>query len=117
MLAGILLGDDNGLPASLQQAYKNTGTAHIIAISGFNIAIIAGLFVALFSRLLGRRKGALVAVLGILLYTVLVGATASVVRAAIMGGLAIFARQVGRRQNGLNTLVLHRRGDGRLQPA
>jgi len=104
LLSGILLGDDNGLPASLQQAYNNTGTAHIIAISGFNIAIIAGLFVGLFSRLLGRRKGAFAAVLGILLYTVLVGATASVVRAAIMGGLAILARQVGRRQNGLNTL-------------
>jgi competence protein ComEC len=104
LLAGILLGDDNGLPASLQQAYKNTGTAHIIAISGFNITIIAALFVGLFSRLLGRRKGAFVAVLGIVVYTMVVGATASVVRAAIMGGLAIFARQFGRRQNGLNTL-------------
>ena len=105
LLSGILLGDDNGLPADLQQAYQNTGTAHIIAISGFNIAIIAGLFVGLFSRLLGKRKGAIFAVLGILLYTLLVGATASVLRAAIMGTLAIFARQVGRRQNGLNTLA------------
>jgi competence protein ComEC len=105
LLAGILLGDDNGLPADLQQAYRNTGTAHIIAISGFNITIIAGLFILLFSRLLGRRRGAILAVLGILLYTVLVGATASVVRAAIMGTLAIFARQLGRRQNGLNTLA------------
>jgi competence protein ComEC len=105
LLAGILLGDDNGLPADLQQAYKNTGTAHIIAISGFNIAILAGLFVTLFSRLLGSRKGAIAAVIGITIYTVLVGATASVVRAAIMGGLAIFAQQVGRRQNGLNTLA------------
>ncbi len=104
LLGGILLGDDNGLPADLQQAYKNTGTAHIIAISGFNIAIIAALFVGLFSRLLGARKGAIAAVAGIVLYTVLVGASASVVRAAIMGGLAIFARQLGRRQNGLNTL-------------
>ena len=104
LLSGILLGEDNGLPASLQQAYKNTGTAHIIAISGFNIAIIAGLFVALFSRLFGRRKGAIAAVLGIMAYTVLVGATPSVVRAALMGGLAILARQLGRRQNGLVTL-------------
>ncbi len=106
LLAGILLGDDNGLSVSLQQAYKNTGTAHIIAISGFNIAIIAGVFVFLFSRLLGRRRGAIAAVVGILLYTVLVGATASVVRAAIMGGLAILAGQLGRRQNGLNTLFV-----------
>ncbi|HTX91925.1 MAG TPA: ComEC/Rec2 family competence protein [Anaerolineales bacterium] len=104
LLAGILLGNDNGMPADLQQAYKNTGTAHIIAISGFNIAIIAGLFVALFSRLLGRRRGAVAAVAGIVLYTVLVGASASVVRAAIMGGLGIFARQVGRRQHGLVAL-------------
>jgi competence protein ComEC len=105
LLAGILLGDANGMPDALQQAYINTGTAHIIAISGFNIAILAGLFVLVFSRLLGKRKGALAAVLGILVYTVLVGATASVVRAAIMGGLGIFASQTGRRQNGLNTLA------------
>ena len=105
LLAGILLGDDNGMPAELQQAYINTGTAHIIAISGFNIAILAGLFVWLFSRLLGERKGAIAAVIGIIIYTLLVGATASVVRAAIMGGLAIFARQTGRRQNALNTLA------------
>ena len=105
LLAGILLGDDNGIPADLQQAYKNTGTAHIIAISGFNIAIIAALFVALFSRLFGRRKGAVAAVIGIVIYTMLVGASASVVRAAIMGGLSIFALQMGRRQNGLNTLA------------
>ncbi len=106
LLAGILLGDDNGLSASLQQAYKNTGTAHIIAISGFNIAIIAGVFIFLFSRLFGRRKGAVAAVIGIVLYTILVGATASVVRAAIMGTLAILAGQLGRRQNGLNLLAI-----------
>jgi competence protein ComEC len=105
LLAGILLGDDNGLSADLQQAFKDTGTAHIIAISGFNIAIIAGLFMTIFTRLLGPRRGALVAIAGIFIYTVLVGATASVVRAAIMGTFAIFARQVGRRQTGLNTLA------------
>jgi len=105
LLAGILLGVDTGLPADLQQAYKDTGTAHIIAISGFNITIIAALFVFLFSRLLGPRRGALVAVFGIALYTLLVGADAAVVRAALMGGLALFARQVGRRQDGLNTLT------------
>ncbi|MBI4770772.1 MAG: ComEC/Rec2 family competence protein, partial [Chloroflexi bacterium] len=105
LLAGILLGVDTGLPADLQQAFKDTGTAHIIAISGFNITIIAGLFVALFSRLLGPRRGALAAVVGIALYTLLVGADAAVVRAALMGGLALFARQIGRRQDGLNTLT------------
>ncbi|MBI4733048.1 MAG: ComEC/Rec2 family competence protein [Chloroflexi bacterium] len=105
LLAGILLGLDNGLSAELQQAFKDTGTAHIIAISGFNIAIIAALFVTFFSRVLGPRRGPWAAIAGIALYTILVGAEASVVRAAIMGGLGLFARQVGRRQTALNTLA------------
>jgi competence protein ComEC len=105
LLAGILLGVDNGLSAGLQQAFRNTGTAHIIAISGFNIAILAALLMTVFNRLLGPRRGPWAAVAGIVLYTILVGAEASVVRAAIMGGLGIFARQVGRRQTALNTLA------------
>jgi competence protein ComEC len=105
LMAGILLGVDTGLTQELQQAFKNTGTAHIIAISGFNISIIAGLFVTFFSRFLGPRRGMLVAVIGIIFYTILVGGDAAVVRAAIMGSLALFAKQVGRRQAALNTLL------------
>ncbi|MCI0556718.1 MAG: ComEC/Rec2 family competence protein, partial [Anaerolineae bacterium] len=105
LLAGILLGVDTGLTRELQQAFKNTGTAHIIAISGFNISIIAGIFFAFFSRFFGERRGAVVAILGIALYTFVVGADAAVVRAAIMGSLALFAKQVGRRQFALNTLL------------
>lgn len=105
LLAGILLGVDTGLTDRLQQAFKNTGTAHIIAISGFNISIIAGLFVTFFSKFLGPRRGSILAIVGIIFYTLLVGADAAVVRAAIMGSLALFAKQVGRRQFALNTLL------------
>lgn len=105
LLAGILLGVDTGLTPELQEAFKNTGTAHIIAISGFNISIIAAIFIAVFGRVFGQRRGNLLAILGIALYTFLVGADAAVVRAAIMGTLSLLARQVGRRQFGLNTLA------------
>ena len=105
LLAGILLGVDTGLKKELQQAFKNTGTAHIIAISGFNISIIAAIFVTYFSRFLGERRGAFLAVSAIILYTILVGGDAAVVRAAIMGTLALFAKQLGRRQFALNTLL------------
>ena len=106
LLAGILLGVDTGLPKDLQQAFKDTGTAHIIAISGFNIAIIAGLFFTLFSRVLGQMRGSILAILGIALYTFLVGADAAVVRAAIMGGISLTVRQLGRRNDGFNALML-----------
>jgi predicted membrane metal-binding protein len=50
------------------------------------MTILVGLFSILFTRVLGRWRGALIAILGISLYTLLVGAQASVVRAAIMPG-------------------------------
>ncbi len=109
LMAGILLGVESGIPLPVQEAFKDTGTSHIIAISGFNITILAGLFAVIFGRLLGKRRrflGAGLSISIIAAYTVLVGAEAAVVRAAIMGGLAVFARQVGRRQDGLNSLGL-----------
>ncbi len=106
LLAGILLGLDEGLSPQLQEAFQRTGTTHIIAISGFNMAILAGLFSGVTARLLGRKWGALAAILGISAYTILVGAEAAVVRAAIMGTLGVFGGMFGRRQNGLNSLGL-----------
>ena len=106
LLAGILLGLDEGLSPQLQEAFQRTGTTHIIAISGFNMAILAGLFSGITARLFGRKWGLLTAILGITGYTILVGAEAAVVRAAIMGALGVFGGMFGRRQNGLNSLGL-----------
>lgn len=105
LLAGILLGVQAGIPPQVQDAFRLTGTSHIIVISGFNITIIAAFFTLIFSRLLGERRGAIVSVLGIILYTLLVGANPAVVRAAILGVLTLFGHQLGRRQVGLNSLT------------
>ncbi|GAB4570354.1 MAG: hypothetical protein Fur0017_16760 [Anaerolineales bacterium] len=106
LFAGILFGVDTGLPKKLQEAFKNTGTAHIIAISGFNIAIIAGLFFSIFKTLLkNERLGAVLAAIFVFLYAFLVGGDPAVMRAAIMGSLSLFARQVGKRNAGINTLA------------
>lgn len=105
LFAGILLGIESGIPGPVKQAFTNTGTSHIIAISGFNITIIAMLFAKFFSRILSPRLGAITAVVGITLYTILVGADAAVVRAAIMGALTLFAQQIGRPQSGLNAVA------------
>lgn len=106
LLAGILFGVDTGLTRDLQNAFKNTGTAHIIAISGFNMAIIAGIFFSIFKNIFGERFGAIFAILGIIFYTLLVGAEAAVVRAAFMGSISLLARQLGRRNDGMNALAI-----------
>ncbi|NPA27276.1 MAG: ComEC family competence protein [Chloroflexi bacterium] len=105
LFAGILLGLEGDISPQLYDAFRETGTAHIIVISGFNITVIAGLMTRGLGRWLGRRVGALVAILAIALYTLLVGADAAVVRAALMGGSALIAQQLGRRTHGYTTLA------------
>jgi len=105
VLAGMLLGVNGGLSNPIQQAFRDTGTAYVIAVSGFKISILAGIFMTLFSRLFGARRGVILAVLGTAFYTFLVGANDAAVRAALMVTLALVAEQIGRRTQGLNTLV------------
>lgn len=104
LLAGILLGLDQYLPESLEKAYQQTGTAHIIAISGFNMAVLAFLFMWVFNRLFNRYWAAALSALFIALYAVFVGGTASVVRAALMAVSAFGGHLIGRRQSGINAL-------------
>ena len=105
LLNGILLGYESDLPDSLTRAYQKTGTAHIIAISGFNMAILAGLIFTFLRRRLPLRFVALAAALLLIYYTLLVGGAPSVVRAAVMAIMGLGGRLVGRRQTGVNSLA------------
>ena len=107
LLTGILLGNDNGLPPELDEAFRLTGMTHIIAISGFNIAILVAILVRLAEPFLSRKGAVIFALVGISLYTVLVGADASVVRAALMGGIYLIAnRWLGRPNYAYASLLL-----------
>jgi len=96
LLTGILLGVETGIPADLMDDFAATGTTHIIVISGFNITIVAGIFSGIARRLFGQRRAVWVAVAGVVVYTILVGASAAVMRAALMGLLYLFGRHLGR---------------------
>jgi competence protein ComEC len=92
LLTGILLGNQRGISSELQDAFNATGTSHIIAISGFNMAIISALITGAFKRIFRRRwLAGFAAIAVIVIYTLFVGANASVVRAAIMCSLLIVA--------------------------
>ena len=94
-LAGILVGAKGNIGADLKEAFARTGTSHIVALSGYNITIIATVLMALLAPL-GTRRSYWVSILTIALFTLMVGAGASVVRAAIMGVLAMTATRLGR---------------------
>ncbi len=95
-LAGLLVGLRKSIPEDLINALAITGTTHVIAISGFNITIIATAVNGLLLRFFRRKISFFIALLSILLFVILAGASASAVRAGIMGGLGMLALRIGR---------------------
>ncbi|MCL5276136.1 MAG: ComEC family competence protein [Chloroflexi bacterium] len=104
LLNGILIGDANELPQGIANAFRRTGAAHIVAISGFNVSIVIALIVPLLSRLLGRQLAAGAAIPAVVVYTLFVGASASVQRAAVMAVIMLVGMLIWRRGFTLNTL-------------
>ncbi len=94
---GMLLGIESGIPPDVSEAFKATGTTHVIVISGSNIALLSGVLMAGLSQVLGKRRAAFPAIAGIALYVLLVGADAAALRAGLMGSLFILAIYLGRR--------------------
>ncbi|MCX6013059.1 MAG: ComEC/Rec2 family competence protein [Chloroflexi bacterium] len=104
----ILLGTRGKMSDNLTTTFVNSGTMHLIAISGVNITIIAGLFSALGIFIFGkqRRIYLLIPLIVIWLYTIIAGMPASAVRAAVMGSIFLFAESTGRQNSGLIALSI-----------
>jgi competence protein ComEC len=107
VLLGIVLGEDEGLDEDLRDAFRASGLYHLLAVSGQNVALVAG-GVLLVAWLLGIPRmagqvGALGAIGG---YVLAVGAQPSVVRAGIAGALASLAWMCARERDRLWFLLL-----------
>ena len=77
-LAGLLLGEKRGLPPDIMDAFSRTGTTHIIALSGFNITIIAVALMHLFNFFMVRRQVSFwLSAAVIVLFVLMTGAAAS----------------------------------------
>ncbi len=95
LAAGIVIGLRDRVDRDLAADFTTVGASHVVAISGWNIAIVAATVAALAGGL-GRRRRTLVLVPAILAYVLFAGASASVVRAAAMAGVVLLARETGR---------------------
>ncbi|MFH0770241.1 MAG: ComEC/Rec2 family competence protein [Candidatus Peregrinibacteria bacterium] len=97
LLAGLLTGSRRGIPEHLSAAFQAAGLSHIVAISGFNVGIVIVLIGGIFIFLPLQLRVVCTAV-GIILFVLFVGASASVVRAGVMGILSLLALATGRKQ-------------------
>ena len=96
--AGILLGVRAGMDPAIRDAFAVAGLSHVVAISGWNVAIVVALIAAATHRLrarFGPHVPGVVAVMAVVAYVALVGASPAVVRAALMAVALLFARLGG----------------------
>ena len=104
---GIILGIRTNIPADLQKNFSVSGTTHLLAISGMNIGIMAGVLLAIGLWLFGRRRYLYVwLTLGaVWLYAVITGMNPPVLRGAIMASVFLAAEALGRQRSGAVALV------------
>ncbi len=107
LLPGMVTGDTGGLDEELEAAMKTVGLTHLTAVSGANCSLILGaLLLAARSLRLGRLPAAGVALAGLGLFVLMVGPDASVLRASLMGAIALASLAGGRAGRGLSFLCL-----------
>lgn len=107
LVLGMVLGQKHQLTAEMERRFQEGGLYHLVVVSGFNLAVIAGA-AGLASRLLLRHRGSRLAATAaaVLAYAVLVGPQAPVIRAAIMAGILLACKALDRTYSALNALCL-----------
>ena len=106
LISGILLGSRQAIPQKLLNEFNLTGLTHIVAVSGYNITIMAVVFLNLTRFLgLGRKKSFWLIVIILIFFAILTGLSASVMRATVMGILVLAAKQIGRMSRPGNLLA------------
>ena len=103
---GVILGIRSNIPQWLNEAFVRTGTTHLLAISGVNLTIVAGILISLGLWLWGRRCYLYVwpALATVWFYTLLTGMNPPVLRSAIMVSLFLIAELLGRQRSALTAL-------------
>jgi ComEC/Rec2-related protein len=96
LLAGLVIGDDSLISNETKDAFKRTGTLHVVAISGSNLTLLASLLMVSMAWSTRRRMIDIIAIAIIWLYVLVGGAGPPTVRAGILATVAAGSRAVGR---------------------
>ncbi|MEV5825331.1 ComEC/Rec2 family competence protein [Spirillospora sp. NPDC052242] len=104
VLPAMVVGDTSRIPPDLADDFRTAGLAHLLVVSGANLAIVIGAVVGL-CRLVGLgRRAPPLAVVAVCAFVVVARPEPSVLRAAVMGVVGLLALLAGRRRQGLPAL-------------
>lgn len=104
MLPALVLGDTSAVPSDTSRDFRAAGMTHLMAVSGANVTIVCA--AVLFSaRLIGPRAAVVLAALALVAFVIVVQPTASVLRAAVMGAIALTGMLTSRRRQAIPALA------------
>jgi competence protein ComEC len=103
---GLLLGVKQSLGEDLEAAFRKTGIIHIVVLSGYNIMLVVIFVLYILGHFLSKKPKVIIGILAIAAFAVLVGLSATVVRASVMAGLLLLVQTSGRTYIVLRGLML-----------
>lgn len=106
LLLGIVYGEKGNFDREYFEAMRRTGVLHVIAASGMNVTMTAGVIFAVLAYLVKRTRALIFASLAIVIYTALANFEESIIRASIMAILAYGAGLFGRQNTSLLALFI-----------
>lgn len=96
LVAGLTVGARRSIPQEILEDFRKVGVIHIVVLSGYNVTIVARAVASFFATFLPYFLSTAAGLIGIFLFAILTGATATVVRASIMAAILYFAGLTGR---------------------
>ena len=105
LVSAIIVGDRHGVPENILDMLRAVGIIHIVILSGYAITIVAESVRRFFSRF-GFRTSLVLASVSIILFALMTGASAMVVRASIMALFAFLSKALARKHDVVRALVL-----------
>ena len=106
LLSGLTLGEREEFSKDFTDKMSLSGTTHLVALSGYNISVITIAMGAIFGLFFGGSVSFYLTVLAVILFTLMAGAEASIVRAAIMGVIALLAKETQRLSSVRNAIAI-----------
>lgn len=104
---GVLLGDRSGISPQMAESFARTGTAHVLAISGLHVGLIAAILFFVFKLPGLPERGAVAGTIAALaLYALVVDLRPSVVRAVTMASVVLAGMVIERNTSTVNSLFL-----------
>ncbi|MGI6238167.1 MAG: ComEC/Rec2 family competence protein [Christensenellales bacterium] len=104
LVIALILGDTRDMDDDIREDFSQSGVAHLLAVSGMHVTLIAVALSFLLGRLFGVRVASILSLGAILVYAAIVGFRPSVTRAVIMYAVLCAAPMVGRTSDGSTRL-------------